>query len=69
MMMDGDQCYKVCNVPGKGVVASRDLSSGTLVIVEHPLLVLDPPTDRKTLLKTLGCDWCKVDMRAPPELV
>ena len=59
-MMDGDQCYKVCNVPGKGgvgVVASRDLSSGTLVIVEHPLLVLDPPTDRKTLMKTLGCDW------------
>ena len=69
--MESDQCYKVCNVPGKGVgvVASRDLSSGTLIIVEHPLLVLDPPTDRKTLLKTLGCDWCKVDMRAPPDLV
>ena len=47
-------------------------------------MVLDPPTDRKTLLKTLGCDWCKVavflrekidadvfkvNMRAPPEAV
>jgi len=51
------------------MVARKDLSPGTLIIFEKPLLVLDPPTDRKTLLKTLGCDWCKVDMRAPPEMV
>jgi len=69
--MEGDCYFKLCHVPGKGlgVVATKDLSPGTLVILEKPLLVLDPPTDRKQLLKTLGCDWCKVDMRAPPELV
>jgi len=61
----------LCEVPGKGLglVATRDLSPGSLVVAEQPLLVLDPPTDRKTLLKTLGCDWCKVNMRAPPEAV
>ena len=71
MMERASSCYKLCQVPGKGlgVVASRDLSPGTLVTIETPLLVLDPPKERKTLLKTLGCDWCKVDMRAPPELV
>ena len=37
-----------------------ELPPGSLVVAEQPLLVLDPPTDRKTLLKTLGCDWCKV---------
>ena len=39
---------------------SPELTPGSLVVAEQPLLVLDPPTDRKTLLKTLGCDWCKV---------
>ena len=70
-MMEEHPCYKVCQIPGKGVgvIASRDLTPGTLITREKPLLVLDPPSDRKTLLKTLGCDWCKVNMRAPPELV
>ena len=69
--MAADGSYQLCQVPGKGVgvVATRDLPPGTRLILEKPLLILDPPTDRNTLLKTLGCDWCKVNLRAPPELV
>ena len=47
---------------GLGLVASTALHPGTLVLSEPPLLVLDPPTDRRTLLKALGCDWSKVGM-------
>ena len=46
--------------PSLTTISSPELSPGSLVVAEQPLLVLDPPTDRKTLLKTLGCDWCKV---------
>ena len=45
---------------GNFKIPLTELSPGSLVVAEQPLLVLDPPTDRKTLLKTLGCDWCKV---------
>ena len=45
---------------GNFKIPLAELSPGSLVVAEQPLLVLDPPTDRKTLLKTLGCDWCKV---------
>ena len=69
--MESNKEFRLCQIPGKGVgvVANRDLAPGTLIILEKPLLVLDPPLDRKILMKTLGCDWCKIDMRAPPELV
>ena len=57
----GEQQYRANLLrPGLTNISSQELAPGSLVVAEQPLLVLDPPTDRKTLLKTLGCDWCKV---------
>ena len=49
--------FRVQEIPGKGqgLVATRDLSPGTLLIEEEPLLLLDPPCKRNELLKLLGC--------------
>ena len=62
--MGSQQGCRLAPVEGKGLglVATRALEPGNLVVSEPPLVVLDPPTDRRTLLKALGCDWSKVGM-------
>ena len=55
---------------GNGLVATRDLTPGTLLLDEPPLLKLDPPCKRAELLKLLGCRaFSTIDMKAAPEAI
>ena len=53
---------------GEGLLATRDIAAGTLIVDEAPVVVLDPPTKRKDLLMLLGCRlFSTVDMRTTPD--
>eukprot|EP00095_Tigriopus_kingsejongensis_P000746 maker-scaffold273_size229271-snap-gene-1.18 protein:Tk00746 transcript:maker-scaffold273_size229271-snap-gene-1.18-mRNA-1 annotation:"hypothetical protein FOMPIDRAFT_1029454" len=65
-------CFEVRPIPGKGlgVVATRNVSPGTLLIDEGPLLLLDPPCKRNDILKLLGCRlFSSINMRSTPDRI
>lgn len=65
-------CYEVRPIPGKGLglVATRAIHPGTLIIDEAPLLLLDPPCKRNDILKLLGCRlFSSINMRTTPDQI
>ena len=61
---------RIVSLPGKGegLLATRDIAAGTLIVDEAPIVVLDPPTKRRDLLMLLGCRlFSTIDMRTTPD--
>ena len=68
--METSPSHRVVSLPGKGegLIATRDIAAGTLIVDEAPIVVLDPPTKRKDLLMLLGCRlFSTIDMRTTPD--
>ena len=68
--MEMSPSHRVVSLPGKGegLIATRDIAAGTLIVDEAPIVVLDPPTKRKDLLMLLGCRlFSTIDMRTTPD--